>query len=144
LLSSATAATLLGSGWALRSKQRNIVAVVLAYKFHDLVHAGPGIASEGARRSPLTGSLLRVFVNNFVEDVRRTGAGEALDGVKAFAGFLNTANRVLSIVGNGINDQCVAVPACHGISHPCGIVCGINPMGLIDRHNAERSRIFVD
>src|SRR5262245_43529572 len=101
LLSSAAAA-LPCRGWARRSKQRNIIAVVLADEFHNLDHAWTCVGRKSARGSPLSSGLFRIFVNDFIEDGVGAGARQAFDGVKAFAGLLNSADRMLSVIGNGI------------------------------------------
>src|SRR5262245_17046104 len=54
-------ATLPGSGWALRTEERYVVAIVLAHELEDFVHTSAGVARERARGSPLPGGLLRIL-----------------------------------------------------------------------------------
>ena len=97
LLSSATSAARPGRGRTLWSEQWDIVTIVFADEFHDLVHARSCIAHKRAGRSPLPGCLLRIFENDLVEEVGGAGACETLDGVKLIAGLLNAADRMLAV-----------------------------------------------
>src|SRR5689334_2007192 len=68
-LPSPAAAAGLRSRWALRTEQRNVIAVVLADELHHLGHTGAGIADEGLRLVPLAGRLLGILIDDLVEDV---------------------------------------------------------------------------
>src|SRR6185369_12043912 len=138
----ASSTTLPSRRRTLRSKQRYIVAIVFTNKLHDLDDAGTGIGVVSARLSPLTCRLLRIFVNDFVKETRRAGTCEALDGVKAFAGFIDAADRMSAVIGNRVDDQCVAVPTGNRIAHPCGI--RVDTVRCIYWNDAKRSGILIE
>src|SRR5262249_8041370 len=82
--------------WTLRSEHGDIAAIVFADDLHDLVPAEACIPYECPGPSPRPCRLLRVFVNDFVEDVGSAGACHTLDGMKLFAGLLDPADRMFA------------------------------------------------